>query len=106
MAGYKIAFLFFYASHASAQNTLLSDVPQYLDLTNPEHDYIFPYNSYDWEELEPYISSDEVLAHHWGVTDEYRRALNTKLDEFKAKVSNYIIIFYAENKLLSPVYDI
>ena len=73
--------------HAAAQKSLIGVTPQYEDLTNGDHDYIFPLNPYEFDDLEPHIGQYVILAHHWGITDEYRRLVNKDLEEFKTEVS-------------------
>ena len=58
--------------------------PYYL-LTLKVKNYINPVLEY--EELEPYFTSEDFYAHYWGDHIVYQRAMNKALNEWKDEVS-------------------
>lgn len=49
--------------------------------------YILPALAYEYDQLEPYITRDMMIAHYEGHHDGYRRKMNAVLNEWREDVS-------------------
>ena len=76
----------------SIQSTWAISLPFHILLVRAEI-YILPILPFDYDNLEPYMTRETVVAHYEGHHESYRKKMNAALNAWREDVSFRILIF-------------